>query len=49
MRDVSEGTLMTFSPDPRRRPAAAEVVQRLRARNIDPEGCVLHTYAAIQC
>jgi branched-chain amino acid transport system substrate-binding protein len=49
MRDVSEGTLMTFSPDPRRRPAAAEVVQRFRARNIDPEGYVLHTYAAIQC
>jgi branched-chain amino acid transport system substrate-binding protein len=39
---------MTFSSDPRRRPQAAEVVQRFRAKNIDPEGYVLYTYAAIQ-
>ncbi|MBW8268948.1 branched-chain amino acid ABC transporter substrate-binding protein [Caldovatus aquaticus] len=45
---AGEGTLMTFSSDPRRRPQAAEVVQRFRARNIDPEGYVLYTYAAIQ-
>jgi len=45
---AGEGTLMTFSSDPRRRPTAAEVVQRFRARNIDPEGYVLYTYAAIQ-
>jgi branched-chain amino acid transport system substrate-binding protein len=45
---AGEGTLMTFSSDPRRRPAAAEVVQRFRARNVDPEGYVLYTYAAIQ-
>ena len=43
-----EGTLMTFSSDPRKRAAAAEVVQRFRARGIDPEGYVLYTYAAIQ-
>ncbi len=46
---AGEGTLMTFSSDPRRRPTAAEVVQRFRARNIDPEGYVLYTYAAVQC
>lgn len=45
---AGEGTLMTFSSDPRRRPTAAEVVQRFRAKNIDPEGYVLYTYAAIQ-
>jgi branched-chain amino acid transport system substrate-binding protein len=45
---AGEGTLMTFSSDPRRRPTAAQVVQRFRARNVDPEGYVLYTYAAIQ-
>ena len=46
---AGEGTLMTFSSDPRKRASAAEVVQRFRARNVDPEGYVLYTYAAIQC
>jgi branched-chain amino acid transport system substrate-binding protein len=45
---IGGDALMTFSSDPRRRPAAAQVVQRFRARNIDPEGYVLYTYAAIQ-
>ena len=45
---AGEGTLMTFSPDPRRRQEAAEVVARFRARNINPEGYTLYTYAAIQ-
>ncbi len=45
---AGEGTLMTFSSDPRKRATAAQVVQRFRARNIDPEGYVLYTYAAIQ-
>ena len=45
---AGEGTLMTFSSDPRKRPTAAQVVQRFRARNIDPEGYVLYTYAALQ-
>ena len=43
-----EGTLMTFSPDPRKNPAAAELVKRFRAKNIEPEGYVLYTYAAFQ-
>jgi branched-chain amino acid transport system substrate-binding protein len=45
---AGEGTLMTFSSDPRNRPTAAEVVAKFRAKNIDPEGYVLYTYAAIQ-
>jgi branched-chain amino acid transport system substrate-binding protein len=45
---AGEGTLMTFSSDPRKRATAAEVVQRFRGKNIDPEGYVLYTYAAIQ-
>jgi branched-chain amino acid transport system substrate-binding protein len=45
---AGEGTLMTFSPDPRKNPAAAEVVQRFKDKGIEPEGYVLYTYAAIQ-
>jgi branched-chain amino acid transport system substrate-binding protein len=45
---AGEGTLMTFSSDPRKRPTAAQVVQAFRGRNVDPEGYVLYTYAAIQ-
>jgi branched-chain amino acid transport system substrate-binding protein len=45
---AGEGTLMTFASDPRKRPTAAEVVGRFRAKNIDPEGYVLYTYAAVQ-
>ncbi|HXF54035.1 MAG TPA: branched-chain amino acid ABC transporter substrate-binding protein [Hyphomicrobiaceae bacterium] len=45
---AGEGTLMTFSPDPRKEPAAADVVKRFRAQNIEPEGYVLYTYAAVQ-
>ncbi|MDB5316062.1 MAG: branched chain amino acid transporter substrate-binding protein [Rhodospirillales bacterium] len=45
---AGEGTLMTFASDPRRRPTATQVVARFRARNVDPEGYVLYTYAAVQ-
>jgi len=45
---AGEGTLMTFSPDPRKNPAAAPVVKAFRAKGIEPEGYVLYTYAAIQ-
>jgi branched-chain amino acid transport system substrate-binding protein len=43
-----EGTLMSFSPDPRKLPAAAEVVRRFEAEGYDPEGYTLSSYAAIQ-
>ena len=46
--DAGEGTLMTFSPDPRKNPAAADVVKSFRAKKIEPEGYVLYTYGAIQ-
>jgi len=43
-----EGTLMTFPPDPRNRPEAAEVVARYRAKNINPETYTLYSYAAVE-
>ncbi|MCV0394161.1 MAG: branched-chain amino acid ABC transporter substrate-binding protein [Rhizobiaceae bacterium] len=46
--EAGEGTLMTFSPDPRKNPDAAPLVERFRAAGIEPEGYVLYTYAAIQ-
>ncbi|MDP2619024.1 MAG: branched-chain amino acid ABC transporter substrate-binding protein [Hyphomicrobiales bacterium] len=45
---AGEGTLMTFSPDPRRNPEAAPVVEKFRAKGIEPEGYVLYTYATMQ-
>ena len=45
---AGQGTLMTFAPDLRSRPGAAEVVKRFKARNVDPEGYTLYTYAAVQ-
>ncbi|HSI39829.1 MAG TPA: branched-chain amino acid ABC transporter substrate-binding protein [Xanthobacteraceae bacterium] len=44
----AEGTLMTFGPDPRKNPAAADVVAKFKAKGIDPEGYVLYSYAAGQ-
>ena len=46
--DAGNGTLMTFSPDPRNAPGAADLVEKFRAKGIEPEGYVLYTYAAIQ-
>jgi branched-chain amino acid transport system substrate-binding protein len=46
--DAGEGTLMTFSPDPRKNPAAAEVVKRFKDKGVEPEGYVLYSYAALQ-
>jgi len=46
--EAGAGTLMTFSPDPRKAPGAAELVEKFRAKGIEPEGYVLYTYAAIQ-
>jgi branched-chain amino acid transport system substrate-binding protein len=42
------GTMMTFSPDPRRIPNASDIVRKYRARNVEPDGYTLFTYAAIQ-
>jgi len=46
--DSGEGTLMTFSPDPRKNADAAPIVEKFRSMGIEPEGYVLYTYAAIQ-
>lgn len=46
--DAGEGTLMTFSPDPRKNPDAAPLVEQFRAKGIEPEGYVLYTYASVQ-
>jgi branched-chain amino acid transport system substrate-binding protein len=45
---AGEGTLMTFSPDPRKNPVAAPVVKKFRDSGYEPEGYTLYTYGAIQ-
>jgi branched-chain amino acid transport system substrate-binding protein len=45
---AGEGTLFTFGPDPRKKPTAQAVVEKFKAKNIDPEGYTLYTYAAMQ-
>lgn len=45
---LGEGTLMTFSPDPRKNPVALPVVEKFRAKGIEPEGYTLYTYGAVQ-
>jgi branched-chain amino acid transport system substrate-binding protein len=46
--DTGQGTLMTFSPDPRKNEVAQPVVQEFQAQGYDPEGYTLYTYAAVQ-
>lgn len=46
--NAGEGTLMTFSPDPRKNPDAAPLVEKFRKKGVEPEGYVLYTYAAVQ-
>lgn len=43
-----EGTLMTYGPDPRRRPQAKAIVEKFRAKNFEPESYTLYSYAAVQ-
>jgi len=45
---LGEGTLFSFSPDPRKNTTAAPVVQSFRAKGIEPEGYTLYTYGAVQ-
>ena len=45
---AGEGTLMTFSPDPRKSDIAKPVVDKLLAAGKTAEGYSLYTYAAIQ-
>lgn len=46
--DAGEGTLMTFSPDPRNIETNKDLVQRFRDKGVEPEGYTLYTYAALQ-
>ena len=45
---AGEGTLMTFSPDPRKNPQAAPVVAKFRKAGFEPEAYTLYTYGTIQ-
>jgi branched-chain amino acid transport system substrate-binding protein len=44
----AEGTLMTYGPDPRKRPEARDVVAKFRAKNFEPQAYALYSYAAVQ-
>jgi branched-chain amino acid transport system substrate-binding protein len=43
-----EGTLMTFAPDPRKRPEAKAIVQKFRDKKFEPEAYTLYSYAAVE-
>lgn len=45
---AADGSLFTFSPDPRNKPAARATVEKFKAKGIDPEGYTLYAYAAVQ-
>ncbi|MDX2258294.1 MAG: branched-chain amino acid ABC transporter substrate-binding protein [Hyphomicrobiaceae bacterium] len=45
---AAEGTLMTFAPDPRRRPEAAAVLETFKKKGITPEAYTLYSYAVVQ-
>ena len=44
----AEGTLMTFGPDPLRRPEAKDIIKRFEKRNFKPDGYTLYSYAAVE-
>ena len=44
----AEGSLMTFGPDPQKRPEAKEIIERFEAREYKPEAYTLYSYAAVQ-
>lgn len=45
---AAEGMLMSFGPDPRKRPEAKTVLEAMRKKGFEPEGYTLYTYAALQ-
>lgn len=45
---AAEGTLMTFAPDPQKRPEAQPVLGKFKEKNIKPEAYTLYSYAAAQ-
>ncbi|RAI42447.1 branched-chain amino acid ABC transporter substrate-binding protein [Rhodoplanes roseus] len=44
----AEGTLMTFSPDPRTNPKNKEIVEVFRKRGFEPQAYTLYSYAGVQ-
>jgi branched-chain amino acid transport system substrate-binding protein len=46
--DAGEGTLVTFSPDPRKEPKNKQLVERFRKQGYEPEAYTLYSYATIQ-
>jgi branched-chain amino acid transport system substrate-binding protein len=44
----AEGTLMTFAPDPQKRPEAKAILAKFEARKYKPAGYTLYTYAALE-
>jgi len=44
----TEGTLMTYGPDPRNRPEAKAAVEKFRAKKYEPEAYTLYSYAAVE-
>ncbi|MDC7789222.1 branched-chain amino acid ABC transporter substrate-binding protein [Rhodoplanes sp. TEM] len=44
----AEGTLMTFSPDPRTNPKNAAIVEVFRKRGFEPQAYTLYSYAGVQ-
>ena len=46
--DAGEGTLMTFSPDPRKDAANEALNKTFRDNKVEPEGYVYYSYAALQ-
>jgi branched-chain amino acid transport system substrate-binding protein len=45
----AEGTLMTFSPDPRTNPANKKIIELFRSqRKFEPQAYTLYSYAAVQ-
>jgi branched-chain amino acid transport system substrate-binding protein len=44
----AEGTLMTFSPDPRNNPANKQIVETFRKKGFEPQAYTLYSYAAVQ-
>ncbi|HWV43804.1 branched-chain amino acid ABC transporter substrate-binding protein [Pseudorhodoplanes sp.] len=44
----AEGTLMTFSPDPRTNPENKQIVEVFRKKGFEPQAYTLYSYAALQ-
>jgi branched-chain amino acid transport system substrate-binding protein len=44
----SEGTLMTFSPDPRTNAANTKIIEVFRKKGFEPQAYTLYSYAAVQ-